>query len=39
MFLIAMMLVVLILAIFLCIPVSSFAKWKKTGHKPSGLQT
>ena len=38
MFLIAMTLVVLSLAIFLCIPVSSLAGRRKTRPKPSGLQ-
>jgi len=30
--------VVLILAMFLCIPVSSLTRRRKTGHRPSGLQ-
>jgi competence protein ComGC len=34
MFPVAMMLVLLILSLFLCIPVSSFAARTKTKHKP-----
>jgi competence protein ComGC len=39
MLLIAMMLLVLVVAIFLCIPVSSLTRRRETGHKSSGLQT